>query len=841
MTDIKGLVAALTLDEKAALTAGDDLWSTVAIDRLGIPKVHVTDGPNGARGAHLPGGSETTSVCIPCGSALGATWDVELVNRIGVLLGQETRRRGCRVLLAPTVNIHRSPLAGRNFECYSEDPLLSGMLAAAYIRGVQSQDVATTVKHFVANDAEFERMSMSSVVDERTLREIYLLPFEMAVRDGGSLGVMTSYNRLNGTWCGEDPELYAILRDEWGFEGFVLSDWYAATSTESAKAGMDLEMPGPARAMGSALAAAVRAGELDEAVLDDQAMRLLSVFDRICALDDPGDGRGASVDLDDDRALTRDAAAAAIVLLQNDGALPLDPGLRRLAVIGPNADRAVLMGGGSATVTPAYRTTPLEALRAALPGVEISYAPGVGIDRSVPTLPIDLHVEYFAGSTIGESDDVLHRTEHPAAEFFYMGAPPNVPEPFTVRATATFEPPAPGPYVFSLVQAGRARLSVGGQVVIDGIADPMPRDRNSYFGFGSEERVAEIELGPEPVELVIEYTSRGTSGVYAVRVGARPEVPRDAMDTAVATARDAEAVIVVVGTTNEWESEGFDRRTMRLPGNQDALIERVAAANPNTIVVVNTGAPVEMSWADAVPAVLQLWFGGQEMANALADVLTGARDPGGRLPTTIPMVLEHNPAFGNFPGEHDEVRYGEGLLVGYRWYEARRLPVRFPFGHGLSYTSFSVGAPRVSAPRFVAGDALEIEVPVTNTGTRAGSEVVQCYVEPPPVRVMRPRKELKAFGKVHLAPGETAIVRLTLTDRSFAVWDRGSGRRHELKARLPFADMMAPPNQREPGWRIHPGTYVAHIGRSSADVAHSVPIEVSESERLDAEQADGRR
>src|SRR3954469_1762007 len=300
MADIEGIVDEMTVDEKAALTAGDDLWSTVPIERLGIPKIRVTDGPNGARGPFLPGGGTATAVCVPTGSALGATWDVELLGRVGELLGEETRRRGCRVLLAPTVNIHRSPLAGRNFECYSEDPLLSGALAASFIRGAQSRGIATTVKHFVANDAEFERMSMSSVVDERTLREIYLLPFEMAVCDGGSLGVMTSYNRLNGTWCGEDSALYEILRDEWRFDGFVLSDWYAATSTASASAGMDLEMPGPARAMGPALAEAVRAGELDESVLDAQVERLLTVFDRIGALGSIGEGPSTSVDLEED-------------------------------------------------------------------------------------------------------------------------------------------------------------------------------------------------------------------------------------------------------------------------------------------------------------------------------------------------------------------------------------------------------------------------------------------------------------------------------------------------------------------------------------------------------------
>jgi beta-glucosidase len=829
MADIEGLIDELTLDEKTALTAGEDLWSTVEIERLSIPKIRVTDGPNGARGASLPGDGGNTSVCVPCGSALGATWDVDLLRRVGVLLGQETRRRGCRVLLAPTVNIHRSPLAGRNFECYSEDPLHSGTLASAFVQGVQSQDVATTVKHFVGNEAEFERMSMSSVIDERTLREIYLLPFEMAVRDGGSLGVMTSYNRVNGTWCGESPALLDILREEWGFEGFVLSDWYAATSTESARAGMDLEMPGPARAFGPRLAEAVRAGEIDESAIDAQVRRLLTVFDRVGALGAVTDDVGASVDLPEDRALAREAATSAIVLLQNGGALPIDKAaVRRVAVIGPNADRAVMMGGGSASLTPAYRTSPLAALRDAFgDGVEIVHEPGVGIDRTVPTLDVPLHAEYFLGADVDTSDEIVNEIDHPKAEIFYLGAPPEVTGPFSVRATAVFLPSATGPYVFSLVQAGRVRLSVGGRIVIDGIADPLARDVNSYFGFGSEERVAEVELdGGQPVDVLIEYSSEGMNGVYALKVGCRAQVSPEALPRAVAAAADADVAIVVVGTTPEWESEGFDRRTLALPGEQDELIDRVAAANPNTIVVVNTGAPVTMPWVSDVNAILQLWYGGQEMGNALADVVTGASDPGGRLPTTMPVELEHNPTYGNFPGEFDEVRYGEGLFVGYRWYEARKLPVRFAFGHGLSYTSFAIGEPTLSAATYRSGDQLDVTVSVTNTGDRAGSEVVQCYVAPAKSKVVRPLKELKAFAKVQLAPGETKTVTLTLNDRSFAHWDRGSGQRAALKTRLPFADMMAESAARTPGWRVVPGDHVVHIGRSSADIAHTATVSV---------------
>src|SRR3954453_21263176 len=429
MADIEGIVDEMTLEEKAVLTAGEDLWSTVAIERVGIPKVRVTDGPNGARGPFLPGSGTATAVCVPTGSALGATWDVDLLQRVGELLGTETHRRGCRVLLAPTVNIHRSPLAGRNFECYSEDPLLSGALAAAFVRGAQSCDIVTTVKHFVANDAEFERMTMSSQVDDRTLREIYLLPFEMAVRDGGALGVMTGYNRLNGTWCGEHDGLFRILRDEWGFEGFVLSDWYAATSTASARAGLDLEMPGPARAFGPALAQAVHDGEIDETALDAQVLRLLTVFERLGALGDL-ETENVSVDLPEDRALAREAATSAIVLLRNEGVLPLDPAApRRIAVIGPNADRAVIMGGGSSRVVPAYRVTPLEALRdRAGDGVTVTYEQGIGIERSVPVLTGDFRCSFHAGT--GFEGDPVHTTDLAAAEMFHLGAPAGVPEPF---------------------------------------------------------------------------------------------------------------------------------------------------------------------------------------------------------------------------------------------------------------------------------------------------------------------------------------------------------------------------------------------------------------------------
>lgn len=829
---VDALVAQLTLDEKATLTAGEDLWSTVAIPRVGIPKVRLTDGPNGARGPALPGATPDTSLCVPCGAALGATWDPVLVERLGIALGEEARTKACRVLLAPTVNLHRSPLYGRHFECYSEDPLLSGRLAAAFVRGVQSQGVATTVKHFVGNDAEFERNTMSSVIDERTLREIYLVPFELAVRDGGALGIMTGYNRLNGVYCTEHAELLGgILRGEWGFEGFVLTDWYGvAGTTTSPAAGVDLEMPGPGRAYGAALAEAVRRGDVAEAYLDAQVRRLLGVFDRIGALDDSGDEEPLSIDRPEHRALAREAAAAAMVLLHNRGALPLDRGaLRRVAVVGPNAHRTVIMGGGSAAVAPHRRTTPLAELRAALgDGVEVVHEPGVAIDRTIPPLPIDLALEVYAGHAF--TGEPIVRRPHRGTELFFLGVPaPDVPEEFSLRATGTFEPPATGAYRVTLVQVGRTRVLIDGAVVIDGIADPPPPsggDLSSFFGLGSREVAATVDLVEgQPVEVVLEYTSEGANGLYGTKVGCALLPAPDLLDRAVEAAAGADVAIVVVGTTSEWESEGHDRASLELPRDQDHLVARVAAVNPNTVVVVNTGAPVSMPWADDVAAILQVWFGGQEMAPALADVLLGAAEPGGRLPTTFPLRLEHTPAYGNFPGEYDEVRYGEGLLVGYRWYDSRHLAVRFPFGHGLSYTSFVIGAPRLSVPTFTPGAGLTVEVDVTNTGDRPGSEVVQCYVAPEAPAVFRPARELRAFAKVRLDPGETRTVRLALDDRAFAYWDPGSGDGPALRARLPFAP--APMPERPAGWRVDPGRYVLHLGRSLADIAHTVAVDVT--------------
>ncbi|MEZ5143386.1 MAG: glycoside hydrolase family 3 N-terminal domain-containing protein [Acidimicrobiales bacterium] len=493
--DLDALVATLDLDEKAALLAGADLWSTVAVPRVGLPSVRVTDGPNGARGPALPAGLDAgppmTSLCMPSGAALGATWDAELLERVGTVIGAEARLKACRVLLAPTVNLHRSPLGGRNFESYSEDPLLAGRLGAAFVRGAQAAGVACTVKHFAGNESEDGRMIVDTVADERTLRELHLLPFELAVREGGALGVMTSYNRLNGEYCADSVRLLAgVLRGDWGFDGFVVSDWFAFADTVPAiHAGLDLEMPGRGRAYGSALATAVRSGLVDEALVDAAVRRLLGVFDRLGALDDdPAEPR--SDDLPEHRAVARDAATSAMVLLRNEGVLPLAVAdLRRVAVIGPNAARAVIMGGGSASLPVPELRTPLAALRDRLgPGVEVVHEPGVDICLTTPEIPGDwLRAEGEPGMLVECSalDDpggtVVHAERMASGSVVWFGPPADAGPEFSWRATAELTVAEPGRWTLSLVQTEPTRLLVDGEIVLDGTTADLPAGHD-FFG-----------------------------------------------------------------------------------------------------------------------------------------------------------------------------------------------------------------------------------------------------------------------------------------------------------------------------------------------------------------------
>ena len=813
------------------------MLSTVAVERLGIPKVHVTDGPNGARGNSLPGMGGEPSLCIPCGSALGATWNPALVEKLGALVGREARDRGCRGLLAPTVNLHRSPLAGRNFECYSEDPLLSGRLAAGYVRGVQSEGVFATVKHFVGNDAEFERASISSVVDERSLRELYLVPFEIAVNEGGALAIMTAYNRLNGRWLTQQPEfLLDILRDEWGFEGLVMTDWFAVTDTKvSLGAGLDLEMPGPARGLGSTVVDAIKNGAVDEADLDAAVGRLLGGLDRIGALDGPELVPAPKPPTPGDVALLRRAAAEATVLLSNDGVLPLAPAVTRCALLGAPALTPTIMGGGSAQVTPYHVESVVDSLAQALGpdralvyerGCEPSLSPAV-VGGPVLRAPDGFLAETHAGLAL--EGPVTETQQLNELRMMKIGLSFEAPAgDWSVRVSGTVIPEETGIFQLALAQAGLARLLVNDEVVLDGFTNRPPPGGNDFFGQASQDLVADVHFDQDvPVDMVVEYACSDTS-LAGFRVGFRTPDGDALLERAVAAAAVADVAIVCVGTSAETETEGRDRTSLALPGRQAELVGRVAAVNSRTVVVVNAAAPVDMEWAEDVAAVLQCWFGGQELAGGLVDVLLGVADPGGRLPTTLPMRLEHAPSHANFPGENGEVRYGEGLFMGYRGHEHTAIAPRFPFGHGLSYTSFDLGRPTLSAPTHRPGGTVTVTVPVTNVGSRAGSEVVQCYVAPANPRLARPPKELKAFSKVWLDPGETAEVEFVLDDRAFAYWDPGQDDWKDVQAFVPemFNFLSPPVPRRKRGWQVDTGSYEILIGRSSADLAHRCTVAV---------------
>jgi len=827
---VESLLENLTIDEKASLTLGSGAWHTVALPDHGIGRVKMTDGPTGARG---DGRSGARATCFPVGVCLGASWSTELLAQVGAALAGEARTKGAHVLLGPTVNLQRTPIGGRNFECYSEDPLLTARLAVAFIGGVQTGGVGTSIKHFVGNDVEHDRHHVSADMDEATLREVALLPFELAVREADPWTVMAAYNRVNGVHATSSRRLLTeILKDEWGWPGMVVSDWGAVTETAAtAIAGCDLEMPGPVGWMGSKLADAVRAGEVPEDVLDELARRVLHLAERSGRLDDDHEPEEQSVDTPGLRALTRRAAVEGMVLLRNERVLPLDrTALRRVAVIGPNAEVGMVQGGGSSQVLLHSAVTgPLAALRDALgDGVEVVHEPGCSTAKYAPMIPparweggAEGPVPFFSNmpfAAIREGAPVQveladeqggevvrsHRAVDITTTFSGRMRPLADPRSFFARLRGTYVPTVSGSHRFGLSTVGRGRLLVDGMEVLDNWTAPQPG--HTFFGYGSVEVLADVELTEStPVELVVEYQREGDDAdLGGVRLGVHVPEPGDLLERAVRAAADADLAVVVVGTSSEWETEGNDRESIALPGRQAELIEAVAAANPRTVVVVNAGSPVEMGWAERAAAVVQVWFGGQEMGPALASVLLGEDDPGGRLPHTIPVHLEDHPAASTYPSTGGVLRYHEGRLAGHRWYDAQRIEPRFPFGHGLSYADFTWGAAAVDViGGTTSKPSVRVRVPVTNTSERDGKQVVQLYVRPPRGSG-RPDLELKAFAKVEVPAGATVDVDLDLDAVAFRHWDDDAA-----------------------GWTVDPGTYELVVAASSRDHRSTVAVELA--------------
>jgi len=793
------LLGRLTLEEKVRLLAGASSFALHGIERLGIPPLRMTDGPTGVRSI-----KGTPATVFPVGVAVAATWNPDTAGAVAAAIAREALALGDQVVLAPTINIMRIPTWGRNFETYSEDPYLAGMMGVAYVRGLQGEGVGASLKHYAANNQELERFEVDARVDERTLREIYLAAFERVVAEADPWTVMASYNRLNGTHASEHRRLLTdILKREWGYEGMVVSDWTAVRSTApAANAGLDLEMPGPAKWFGDKLLAAVEAGEVGRFQIDENARRVLGLIVRSGLMDGPRPA--GELRTPRHKAIAFEAACEAMTLLKNDGGLlPLPRDLKTVALIGPNAARCLFQGGGSSQVVTEGARSIAEALRAALgPGVRLIEAQGVDNDpyprpadraQFSPTEARDaegLKAEYFPTADLSGEPNSASVERHMVRWISGAMATAKRPAYGSFRWSGWFWPPKSGSYEFGLRGTGSGRLALDGGVVISSETEARP-DRFDSMGTIVPRRLARLELeAGRGYRIELEYTPARPDQDY-IALGVRP--PAEPMSHAIEAATAADAVVLVLGSASVTEAEGYDREDMDLPGAQDELARAVLAANPRTVVVMNTGAPFAMPWIDDAGAVLQMWLPGETGPEALAAVLLGDREPGGRLPVTFPRRFGDHPAHRvePNPGVCD---YAEGLGVGYRWFDQADVAPLFPFGHGLSYTSFEMA--HLAAPESAtAGEPVRIEVTVANTGERAGAEVVQVYVAPRAPRLPRPPKELKAFAKLRLRPGERQRIVLDLEPRAFAPYDPETGT-----------------------WPIDPGDYDILVGRSASDL-----------------------
>ncbi len=816
---ITELLSKMTLSEKVSLLSGVDNWRTAALPHLGIDSLVVTDGPHGVR-ANQPeaGRISGATTFFPTGVSMAASWNPTLVEQIGVALGEETRAMGCDVLLGPCINIIRDPRAGRNFESMSEDPCLAGRIGIAYVKGVQSQGVGTSLKHFACNNYEFERGRASSNVDERTLREIYLPAFEAVVKEAHPWTLMCSYNRINGVYACENRHLLReILKDEWGFDGLVVSDWNANHSTvDSLVGGLDLEMPGPVKYYGRLLTDAIYEWRIEEAVITESAHRILRTLflaGKLSLSDAPAPG---AVNTHGHQQAARVLAEESITLLKNVGdLLPLDvTQIKTLAVIGPNAAVAV-SGSGSSRVEGPYRISPLEGLKAALGGMmAVEYEPGCDNLTDIPTLSPawlqtpqgqpGLRGEYFDNVHWQGQPDLVRTDPQPELWGFASGPAENIANNhFSARWTGQVTLPESGQYRLKLSCTGRCRVYWDGAVLFDNVG---PTALNFDSAWSSSEIATKEFAAGEVHQLKVEFAQHPGQDFahWRLALGRSYRPGEDGRLTrAIALAARADAVVVCVGMPEGYESEGFDRPNMELPGGQNELIRAVAQANPRTVVILNTGVAVTMPWLDEVPALLEAYYPGQENGHALANILLGVVNPSGKLPMTFAKRLEDVPGYLSlaYHGVR-EVTYGEGVFVGYRGFDQRALEPLFPFGFGLSYTTFAYG--NIQAPAEAkAGETVTVQVTVQNTGVRAGQEVVQVYVHDRQASLPRPPRELKAFAKVALEPGQAQTLSFALDARAFAFYDA-----HKQQ------------------WVVEPGEFEIQIGSSSRHIHASALVKL---------------
>ncbi|PSN60707.1 beta-glucosidase B [Corynespora cassiicola Philippines] len=853
--EISTLLDSLTLEEKCILLSGQNMWETASIPRLGIPSLKMTDGPAGVRGSRWVDGTPTTQ--IPCGISLAATFNPELMERIGQLLGFEAKCKNAQVLLAPTMNMSRSPFGGRNFENFGEDPYLTGRMATGFIKGVQEQGVAACMKHFVLNEQETRRFNMDEHIDERTLREVYLKPFMMALR-ADPWTAMTSYPKINGEHADTSQFLVKeILRKEWRYEGLVMSDWGGLNDTvKSILASTDLEMPGPAIRYGNALMKAVARGDVSEnRDINPAVERLFHLLAKTGQLAG-GQPRSGTSDVTPEapegesdnpeaRRLVREAASQGIVLLKNSGILPLQSGqIRKLAVIGPNTKYPTTGGSGSAAVNPYYISTPLKAIsqlaRQRNSQVEILYERGIFTHKQPPLVGdcLTVHETGLPGLQVDfyDSDNFegdIVATSHWNDSFLFFMSDGDVPKSlqgktYSYKAHGILKPTVSGDYDLSFSSTGKAKLFIDDKILIDNT--DWTEIGENFMNAGSIEKLASMYLEggkmyklrvdnvatPPPIR-PLDNTLFGT--LSGIRVGMFLQHDEDAMlDRAVSAAKDADVVVLVVGHNNDTEREGSDRTSLSLPKKTDQLVEKVCAVNSKVIVVTQSACAIAMPWVKLPAAIVHAWYQGQECGNALADVLFGVANPSGKLPITFPKRIEDHGSHKWFPGdfENDHTTYGEGVLVGYRWLDAHGLEPLWPFGYGLSYTSFKIENASVEGQvaRMGWDTTAVVCFQISNTGTVAGSEVVQLYVSPSKKieemgRPAAPRS-LAAFSKVFLSCGETKELKIRLSSDAFTWFDV------EGKGGLDSGGK----------WRLDEGTYTCFIGASSRNLAATVDIVV---------------
>ncbi len=804
---IDRLIDRLSPARKVRLLTGATTWRTAAEPDIGLREMVCSDGPAGVRGESWD--ERRTSALLPSASALGALWDDDLLEELGRLLASEAMRKGVDIVLAPTLNLHRSPLSGRHFECFSEDPELTGRAAAALIRGIQGQGIAATAKHFVANDSETERLTVDVRMSERVLREVYLAPFEAAVEAGVWL-VMAAYNGVNGTTMTASPLLGDVLKDEWGFDGVVVSDWAAVrTAEEPARAALDLAMPGPHSPWEKCLAGAVEDGRVAEKTVDDKIRRLLRLADRVGALA-PGSARvRPALRPRDTRALLRRAVAAGSVLVGNDGdVLPLDPAaLSTVAVIGTHAAAPRVQGGGSAGVHPSGAVTPLDGIRTRLRGrARVVHVPGPSL--GLPPSPVD--TVRCAEPRSGTPGVLVRLLDAQGRELYAERRlsgrqlePTLVPGAHTVEISALLRPERTGEWTFGVGGFGRMTLSLDARVLVDDDFPCLSDDPAVVHVNPPLHTVRATLVAKRPVHLVARRELAAGTGRATILAAAPPEEPpAAALAAAVASARTADAAVVFVGTTEHSETEGHDRTGLTLGGRQDELVRAVAAANPRTVVVVNSGGPVELPWREDVGALLLGWFPGQETGAGIADVLFGHAEPEGRLPTTWAACLADAPVTETRP-VGGRLEYAEGLHIGYRaWLRAGREPAYW-FGHGLGYTTWRYES--VDAPARVAPDsAFRVRVRVRNTGRRPGREVVQVYLARPESAVERPERWFAGYAAVRAEPGGTATAEVVVRPQALRHW-----------------------SEADRSWRTETGTYRLMVGRSAGDLRWDNPLRVT--------------